>query len=76
VCSHPNQGFPTVGFPPPQDRPATFNFWLFNGAGEFTGTELLIRTDLYNDQVCESTGAPYVFVPFIGYYECVHTPGH
>src|SRR5687767_11797127 len=27
VCSRPNQGFPTVGNPPPQDRPATFTFW-------------------------------------------------
>ena len=75
VCSRPNQGFPTVGNPPPQDRPATFTFWVFDGSGVFTGTELLIRTDLYKGQLCESTGAPYVFVPFIGYYECVHTPG-
>ena len=74
VCSRPNQGFPSI--PPPQDRPATFTFWVFNGSGVFTGTELLIRTDLYNGQRCESTGAPYVFVPVIGYYECVHTPGH
>ena len=76
VCSHPNQGFPTVGNPPPQDRPATFTFWVFDGSGAFTGTELLIRTDLYNGQRCESTGAPYSFVPVIGYYECIHTPGH
>jgi len=75
VCSRPNQGLPTGGNPPPQDRPATFTFWVFNASGFFTGTELLIRTDLYNGQLCESTGAPYVFVPFIGYYECVHTPG-
>ena len=26
-------------------------------------------------ELCESTGAPYEFRPFIGYYECVHTPG-
>jgi hypothetical protein len=75
VCSRPNQGLPTFGNPPPQDRPATFTFWLFDASGAFTGTELLIRTDLYKGQLCESTGAPYVFVPFIGYYECVHTPG-
>ena len=75
VCSHPNQGLPAGGNPPPEDRPATFTFWLFDAAGVFTGTELLIRTDLYKGQLCESTGAPYVFVPFIGYYECVHTPG-
>jgi hypothetical protein len=75
VCSRPNQGFPTVGTPPPGDRPATFTFWLFDGSGAFTGTELLIRTDLYQGQLCESTGALYDFRPAIGYYECVHTPG-
>jgi hypothetical protein len=75
VCSHPNQGLPTGGNPPPQDRPATFTFWIFNTSGVFTGTQLLIRTDLYNGQLCESTGAPYVFVPTIGYYQCIHTPG-
>jgi hypothetical protein len=75
VCSRPNQGFPTVAIPPPDDRPATFTFFFFDAAGRFVGTELLIRTDLYNGQKCESTGEPYVFVPFIGYYECVHTTG-
>ena len=75
VCSRPNQGFPTVAIPPPADRPATFTFFFFDAAGRFVGTELLIRTDLYNGQPCESTGEPYVFVPFIGYYECVHTVG-
>jgi hypothetical protein len=75
VCSHPNQGFPVVGNPPPEDRPASYQLWVFDGAGVFHGTELLIRTDLYKGQVCESTGAPYVLVPIIGYYECVHTPG-
>jgi hypothetical protein len=72
VCSRPNQGFPTVGSPPPEDRPATFTFFVFDGAGIFVGPEFLIRTDLYKGQVCESTGEPYVFVPVIGYYECVH----
>jgi hypothetical protein len=75
VCSRPNQGFPAIGNPPPEDRPATFTFWLFDGTGAFTGTELLIRTDLYKGQLCESTGALYDFRPAIGYYECVHTPG-
>lgn len=75
VCSRPNQGFPTVGDPPPADRPASFTFLVFDGAGRFVGTETLIRTDLYNGQLCESTGEPYVFVPVIGYYECVHTTG-
>lgn len=73
VCSRPNQGFPAI--PPPEDRPASFTFWVFNGAGEFAGTETLLRTDLYKGQLCESTGERYVFVPVIGYYECVHTVG-
>jgi hypothetical protein len=75
VCSRPNQGFPTVGNPPPDDRPATFTFFVFDGAGGLVGPEFLIRTDLYHGQICESTGQPYVFVPVIGYYECVHAAG-
>ena len=75
VCSHPNQGFPTLGTPPPADRPASFTFMVFDGNGTFTGTEILLRTDIYNGQMCESTGEPYVFRAPIGYYECVHTAG-
>jgi hypothetical protein len=75
VCSRPNQGFPTIADPPPADRPASFTFFVFDGDGRFVGTEVLIRTDLYKGQLCESTGQPYVFVPVIGYYECVHTAG-
>jgi hypothetical protein len=75
VCSRPNQGFPTVGNPPPADRPASFTFVLFDGQANFVGTEVLIRTDLYQGQVCGQTGEPYVFVPVIGYYECVHRAG-
>ena len=75
VCGRPNQGRPTVGNPPPDDRPETFTFLVFEGSGLFVGTELLIRTDLYNGQLCESTGQPYIFRALIGYYECVHTVG-
>jgi len=75
VCSHQNQGFPTVGTPPPDDRPASFTFLIFDGTSRFVGTELLLRTELYNGQLCESTGQPYDFVPVIGYYECIHTTG-
>ena len=67
---------------------AVTKLWLFEN-GEFVGTELLIRPDLYcgadvtdpagtctrNAPQCESTGNPYFFQPVIGYYECVHTPG-
>jgi hypothetical protein len=75
VCSRPNQGFPTVANPPPAGRPATFTFFVFDGSGRFVGPEFLIRTDLYNGQMCEATGELYVFVPVIGYYECVHAVG-
>lgn len=74
VCSHPGQGFPVVATPPPDDRPPTFSFWVYE-FGTFAGTELLIRTDLYRNQLCESTGKPYDFVAVIGYYECVHRTG-
>ena len=75
VCGRPNQGRPTIGNPPPEDRPATFTFLVFDGSGLFVGTELLIRTDLYNGQLCESTNQPYIFRALIGYYECVRTIG-
>jgi hypothetical protein len=75
VCSRPNQGFPTVGDPPPAERPASFTFVLFDGQENYVGTETLIRTDLYQGQVCGPTGEPWVFVPVIGYYECVHRAG-
>ena len=75
VCSPPNQGFPTLGTPPPADRPASFTFFIFDSTDRFVGTELLLRTDLYKGQLCESTGEPYDFVPVIGYYECIHTVG-
>lgn len=72
VCSHPNQGLPVVGNPPPADRPATYNLFRFDASGTLLGSVHLIRTDLYNDQLCEPTGQPYAFVPIIGYYECLH----
>lgn len=75
VCGRPNQGLPAFGNPPPDDRPAAFTFLVFDGSGFFVGTELLIRTDLYSGQRCESTGQPYVFRALIGYYECVRTIG-
>jgi len=75
VCSHPNQGFPPFADPPPDDRPASFSFFIFDSTDRFVGTELLLRSDLYKGQVCESTGGTYDFVPVIGYYECIHTLG-
>ena len=76
VCSHPNQGLPPFADPPPPDRPASFSFLIFDDTGRFVGTEILLRTELYKGQICESTDRPYDFVAVIGYYECVHTVGH
>jgi hypothetical protein len=75
ICSHPHQGLPVAGNPPPADRPATYNLFRFEVNGTFVGPVHLIRTDLYSGQVCESTGDEYVLVPIIGYYECVHPGG-
>ena len=75
ICSHPNQGLPVVGNPPPADRPATYNLFRFDETGAFVGSVHLIRTDLYHGQPCEPAGGPYVLVPIIGYYECVHPGG-
>jgi len=75
ACSHPNQGFPVFGNPPPADRPAGYSIWLFDGAGNFLGIEKLIRTDLYDGQPCESTGQAWMFRAAIGYYACLRTTG-
>lgn len=75
ICSHPNQGLPVVGNPPPADRPATYNLFRFDAGGTFVGSVHLIRTDLYHGQPCEPSGDAYVLVPIIGYYECLHAVG-
>ena len=75
ICSHPNQGLPVVGNPPPADRPATYNLFRFDASGTSVGSVHLIRTDLYHGQPCEPVGDPYVFVSIIGYYECLHAVG-
>lgn len=72
VCSRPHQEFPAV--PPPDDRPPSFTLLVWEN-GNFAGTLILIRPDLYQGQPCESSGAPYIFRPVIGYYECLHTVG-
>ena len=73
TCSHPNQLHPVLlpGPPPPPDRPAAITLLVFDN-GVFTGTDLLIRSDLYKGQQCRSFAGPYRFIPRIGYYECVH----
>ena len=76
VCSHPNQGFPVFGNPPPADRPASFSLWMFDGAGTFIGPYTLLRSDLYDGQPCDGTGQPWIFRAGVGYYECVHKVGN
>jgi hypothetical protein len=75
TCSHPNELHPVLlpGPPPPSDRPASITLLVFDN-GVFAGTDLLIRSDLYNGQPCQPTGAPYRFIARIGYYECLHQP--
>ena len=76
TCSHPNQLHPVglPGPPPPPDRPATITLLVFDN-GEFAGTSVLIRSDLYNGQTCRARGGPYTFIARIGYYECLHPQG-
>jgi hypothetical protein len=73
VCMAPNQSFPVPGAP--ADRAPSFSILVFDGTGTFIGTQVAIRTDLYQGQLCESTGQSYIFRPVIGYYECLHTRG-
>ena len=76
ACSPPNQVHPLSlpGPPPPVDRPAAIMLLVFDN-GVFAGTNLLIRSDLYNGQECHATGGPYRFIARIGYYECLHRAG-
>jgi hypothetical protein len=75
VCSHPHQGFPVFGNPPPEDRPSSYSLWMFDGAGEFIGPYTLLRSDLYRGQPCDGTGEPWIHRAAVGYYECVHAVG-
>jgi len=70
VCANPGLGRPPI--PPVVDGRPSYMFLLFDVQGNFEATELLIRADLYQGQVCGGSGAPYVFRERIGYYECVH----
>jgi hypothetical protein len=74
-CSPPHQGFPVFASPPPADRPATFTFLAWD-SGDFAGTLLLIRSDLYRGQICRSTGLEYRLLVAVGYRECLHRAGN
>lgn len=69
VCSDPGHGRPIPNDP---NAPPSYNFKLFTLEGELIGTSHLIRADLYGGQPCPPTGAPYLFIPPIGYYRCEH----
>lgn len=71
VCGTPGLGRPFPGNPDP--RP-TYRLLLFSVAGDFVARVHFIRADLYAGQPCNG-GDPYVFSPFIGYYECLDPVG-
>jgi hypothetical protein len=68
VCANPGQGLPPV--PPAANGRPSYNFFVFDRAGNFRGTEHLIRADLYHGQPCPQSA--WVFIAPIGYYECQH----
>jgi hypothetical protein len=69
ACSPPGRGLPVFGAP--EDRPPSYLLHVFETATSASlGFARMIRTDLYEGQTCPSTGAAYVFLPHIGYYEC------
>jgi len=77
VCSPPGQSLPVVAIPPaqpPDDRPETVLLKRWRN-GVFDANVLLIRPEIYNGQLCESTAAPYAYIGVLGYFECAHAPG-
>jgi hypothetical protein len=69
ACSPPGRGLPVFGAP--EDRPPSYLVHVFNTAtSEYLGFGRMIRTDLYEGQICPSTGATYMDLPHIGYYFC------
>jgi hypothetical protein len=74
VCSHPNQGFPSPATPV-DERKEIYTLLVFSTSGDYLGMQTVLRQDLYNGQVCESTNTTYVYRALIGYYECLRTVG-
>ena len=69
ACSPPGRGLPVFGAP--EDRPPSYLVHVFDTAtSEYLGFARFIRTDLYQGQICPTTGAPYTELPHIGYWEC------
>jgi hypothetical protein len=77
VCSPPGQPLPAVAIPPaqpPADRPPTVMLKRWIG-DVFNANVLLIRPEIYNGQLCESTGETYNYIGVLGYFECAHGGG-
>lgn len=75
VCSPPNQPLPIVAIPPaepPADRPQALLLKRWRD-GVFDANVLLIRPEIYNGQLCGSTGQAYSYIAVLGYFECAHT---
>ena len=69
ACSPPGRGLPVFGAP--EGRPPSYLVHVFDTAtSEYLGFGRMIRTDLYEGQICPSTGTAYTDLPHIGYYEC------
>lgn len=74
ACSPPGRGLPVFGAP--EDRPPSYLVHVFNTTtNEYLGFGRMIRSDLYQGQICPSTGAAYVHLALIGYYECFNAAG-
>ena len=69
-CFDPGRGPLFPGNPDPRPSYSYLDFAI--GSGAFIGTGHIIRQDLYNGQPCGPSGAPYVFLPLAGYYDCAH----
>jgi hypothetical protein len=69
ACSPPGRDLPAFGAP--ADRPPSHLLHVFDTpTGDLLGFARMIRTDLYQGQICPSTGAAYTHLALIGYYEC------
>ena len=69
-CFNPGGGVPFPGNP---DRPPTYQYVDFElSSGAFARTGHIIRGDLYRGQPCPGSGAPYVYLAGIQYYDCPH----
>ena len=69
-CFPPGVGLPFPGNPDPRPTYSYLTFELSSGA--FVGTGHIIRGDLYRGQPCGPSGEPYVYLPGIASYDCVH----